>query len=151
MEEIKKDNKFGELYESFSSEENKTDNFYFFPKDEDLEDQDDMIPILPQQFKNFIEKAPHAITLEEYVKEVKVDQFEEIKEKYDKQINLLKEEKVRVLQDLILKMEKEREEIRKRFKEEQLYQEKMKKMLKTLENDRIEREKRIFKTIEFDN
>ena len=147
LEEIKKEENIQKIYASFNSGKKSTDNFHFFLKDEDMEDQDDMVPILPKQFKDFIEKAPHAIILKENVKEVKVDQFEELKEKYKKEINMICEngkKRLEVLQESYQKIEKERQEFQKQQKEQQkLYDEKLQNMKNTLEKERIENQKEL--------
>ena len=90
FEEIKKEDNYPILFASFNSGKHKTDNFYFFPKDNDMEDQDNMIPPLPQELKDFIEKAPQILIMEEQVVEVKADQFEELKVEFEEEINLIK-------------------------------------------------------------
>jgi len=129
------------VFGGFNSGNNKTEHFYYFLRDPNLEDIDDQVPKLPQDLIQFIyESIPSNVILKKNVSIIKLDPFEEMKNEFTRQIEELKKNataREEFFKKTIAQLEKDREEIRKQQQEQfKFFEEEHKKLQNRIENER---------------
>ena len=125
-----KNNEKEKIFSGFNSGKNRTNHFFYFECQEELEDQDNVLCQLPTELNKFIYSVvPPTIIEEKNVQAIQLDDFEKMKKEFDKQIDRLyknKEESKRfyekvifeqnqISQQMILQLN---EQIKKRMEEQ---------------------------------
>jgi GTPase Era involved in 16S rRNA processing len=84
----------------------KTLNFHFKQEDKALEDEDNAVPVLDEEFKAFLQHLPAVEIASDEVKAIDVNEYDKITEKFEKIIKQMHEDK-KALQE---KLENDRKE-----------------------------------------
>ena len=113
---------FHAIFAGFNSGERKTDKFYYMSRDEELEDNDNKLSVLPQDLRDFIyNTVPESLILKEDVREVNFNEFEKMKRQFATEIERIRvdsQKREEAFKQTIAALEKEREEQERNIKEE---------------------------------